>query len=173
MDALSDAAMDPLSDVLSLLKRKRLRNAPVGSGRFVIDSVYERRVWSSRTSWPSGDRSGLSTLTRYLKRQKDRESPAGGQSVEQRRLVSVELTAAVTISASAFRRQRSAEMELCRGTAAVWDGLSFAVARQRSAIKLRTFATAEVDQRNQKSTARLNCHCLSIAEITSIESIGA
>jgi hypothetical protein len=64
-------------------------------------------------------------------------------------------------------------MELCRGTAAAWDGLSFVVARQRSAIKLRIFATAEVDQRNQKSTARLNCHCLNIAETTSIESIGA
>jgi hypothetical protein len=37
----------------------------------------------------------LSTLTRYLKRQKDRESPAGSKGVEQSRLVAVELAAAV------------------------------------------------------------------------------
>ena len=41
---------------------------------------------------------GLSTLTRYLKRQKDRESPAGGKGVEQSRLVGVELAAAVTMA---------------------------------------------------------------------------
>jgi hypothetical protein len=35
---------------------KRPRNAPVGSGRFVMDSVYERRVWSGGWSWPRGDR---------------------------------------------------------------------------------------------------------------------
>jgi len=34
---------------------------------------------------------GLSTLTRYLKRQKDRESPAGSSSIEQGRLVAVEV----------------------------------------------------------------------------------
>ena len=34
---------------------------------------------------------GLSTLTRYLKRQKDRESPAGSKGIEQSRLVAVEL----------------------------------------------------------------------------------
>jgi hypothetical protein len=34
---------------------------------------------------------GLSTLTRYLKRQNDRERPAGSNSVEQGRLVAVEL----------------------------------------------------------------------------------
>src|ERR1035437_4053873 len=37
--------------------RERPRNAPVGGGRFVMDSVYERRVWSGGwSSWPSGDR---------------------------------------------------------------------------------------------------------------------
>jgi uncharacterized membrane protein len=40
-----------------LVTRKRPRNAPVGSGRFVMDSVYERRVWSGGwSSWPRGDR---------------------------------------------------------------------------------------------------------------------
>ena len=34
---------------------------------------------------------GLSTLTRYLKRQKDREGPAGSKGVKQSRLVAVEL----------------------------------------------------------------------------------
>ncbi len=34
---------------------------------------------------------GLSTLTRYLKRQKNRERPAGSTSVEQGHLVAVEL----------------------------------------------------------------------------------
>ncbi len=34
---------------------------------------------------------GLSTLTRYLKRQKDRENSAGSNEVEQGRLVAVEL----------------------------------------------------------------------------------
>src|ERR1017187_6280609 len=38
---------------------------------------------------------GLSTLTRYLKRQKDRESPAGSKGVEQSPLVAVELAAAM------------------------------------------------------------------------------
>ena len=38
---------------------------------------------------------GLSTLTRYLKRQKDRESPAGSKGVEQSRLVAVELSGSV------------------------------------------------------------------------------
>ncbi len=38
---------------------------------------------------------GLSTLTRYLKRQKDREGAAGSRGVEQSRLVAVELAAAV------------------------------------------------------------------------------
>ena len=41
---------------------------------------------------------GLSTLTRYLKKQKDRESPAGGKGVEQSRLVAVDLAAAVTMA---------------------------------------------------------------------------
>jgi hypothetical protein len=35
---------------------------------------------------------GLSTLTRYLKRQKDREGGAAGKGVEQSRLVAVELS---------------------------------------------------------------------------------
>jgi len=35
---------------------------------------------------------GLSTLTRYLKKQQDRQSPVGSNSVEQSRLVAVELT---------------------------------------------------------------------------------
>lgn len=45
----------------------------------------------------------LSTLTRYLKKQKDRESPAGGKGVEQSRLVAVELASAVaTVSAAEY-----------------------------------------------------------------------
>jgi len=43
---------------------------------------------------------GLSTLTRYLKRQKDRESPAGSKGVEQSRLVAVELAAAVATASA-------------------------------------------------------------------------
>ena len=44
---------------------------------------------------------GLSTLTRYLKRQKDRESPAGSNGIKQSRLVAVELDSPVpTISGS-------------------------------------------------------------------------
>jgi hypothetical protein len=44
---------------------------------------------------------GLSTLTRYLKRQKDRESP-GSKGVEQNRLVAVELDGPATaVSANA------------------------------------------------------------------------
>ena len=39
---------------------------------------------------------GLSTLTRYLKKQQDRQSPVGSNSVEQSRLVAVELTGPVT-----------------------------------------------------------------------------
>ena len=38
---------------------------------------------------------GLSTLTRYLKKQQDRQSPVGSNSVEQSRLVAVELTGPV------------------------------------------------------------------------------
>ena len=46
---------------------------------------------------------GLSTLTRYLKRQKDRESPAGSKGVGQSRLVAVELASAVaTVSAGEY-----------------------------------------------------------------------
>ena len=46
---------------------------------------------------------GLSTLTRYLKRQKDRESLAGSKGAEQSRLVAVELavlTATVSVDES-------------------------------------------------------------------------
>jgi hypothetical protein len=42
--------------IKAFVKGKRPRNAPVGWGVFVMDSVYERRVWSGRSSWPSGDR---------------------------------------------------------------------------------------------------------------------
>jgi hypothetical protein len=35
------------------IERKRPRIAPVGWGSFVMDSVYERRVWSGGSSWPS------------------------------------------------------------------------------------------------------------------------
>ena len=38
---------------------------------------------------------GLSTLTRYLKKQQNRESPAGSKGVEQSRLVAVELSGSV------------------------------------------------------------------------------
>jgi hypothetical protein len=38
---------------------------------------------------------GLSTLTRYLKRQKNRESPEGSKGVEPSRLVAVEVATAV------------------------------------------------------------------------------
>jgi hypothetical protein len=43
---------------------------------------------------------GLSTLTRYLKKQQSRQIPAGSNGVEQSRLVAVELAVAVdTVSA--------------------------------------------------------------------------
>jgi hypothetical protein len=43
--------------IASRIYCERPRNAPVGGGRFVMDSVYERRVWSGGwSSWPSGDR---------------------------------------------------------------------------------------------------------------------
>ena len=46
---------------------------------------------------------GLSTLTRYLKKQQNRQSPAGSNGVEQRRLVAVELASAVaTVSAGEY-----------------------------------------------------------------------
>ena len=38
---------------------------------------------------------GLSTLTRYLKKQQDRHSPAGSNGVEQGRLIAVELAGPV------------------------------------------------------------------------------
>ena len=88
-----------------------------------MDSVYERRVWSGGwSSWPSGDRAagkfvsdeclyrtsgmgrsefcrshgmGLSTLTRYLKKQQNRQNQAGSNGVEQGRLVAVELAGPV------------------------------------------------------------------------------
>jgi hypothetical protein len=40
---------------------------------------------------------GLSTLTRYLKKQQNRESPAGSNGVEQGRLVAVELAGPVAM----------------------------------------------------------------------------
>ena len=43
---------------------------------------------------------GLSTLTRYLKRQKDRESPAGSKGVKQSRLVAVELDGPVATAST-------------------------------------------------------------------------
>ena len=47
---------------------------------------------------------GLSTLTRYLKRQKDRESPVGSKGVEPNRLVAVEVaTAVATVSVDESR----------------------------------------------------------------------
>src|SRR5260370_2419134 len=39
---------------------------------------------------------GLSTLTRYLKKQQNRQSPAGSNGVEQSRLVAVQLASPVT-----------------------------------------------------------------------------
>ena len=82
-----------------------------------MDSVYERRVWSSGwSSWPSGDRAAgkfgtsgmgrsefcrshgiaLSTLNRHLKKQQEKQVSAGSKGVEQSRLVAVELASAVT-----------------------------------------------------------------------------
>jgi hypothetical protein len=51
-----------------------------------------------RTEFCGSHGLGLSTLTRYLKRQKDRESAAGGKGVEQSRLVAVELASEVTMA---------------------------------------------------------------------------
>ena len=46
---------------------------------------------------------GLSTLTRYLKKQQKRQIPAGSNGVEQSRLVAVELAVAVdTVSAGEY-----------------------------------------------------------------------
>src|ERR1017187_9423855 len=53
------AAAGRMADMYGVLQieSERPRNAPVGGGRFVMDSVYERRVWSGGwSSWPSGDR---------------------------------------------------------------------------------------------------------------------
>src|SRR5258708_36748445 len=46
---------------------------------------------------------GLSTLTRYLKKQQNRQSPAGNNGVEQSRLVAVELAGpVVTVSTGEY-----------------------------------------------------------------------
>ncbi len=46
---------------------------------------------------------GLSTLTRYLKKQQNRQSPAGSNGVEQSRLVAVELASPVaTVSTGEY-----------------------------------------------------------------------
>jgi hypothetical protein len=46
---------------------------------------------------------GLSTLTRYLKKQQNRQSPAGSNGVEQSRLVAVELAGPVaTVSTGEY-----------------------------------------------------------------------
>jgi hypothetical protein len=47
----------PEAPNMVIFERTRPGNAPVGWGSFVMDSVYERRVWSGRSSWPSRDRS--------------------------------------------------------------------------------------------------------------------
>jgi hypothetical protein len=43
----------PVCEECAEFGSKRPRIAPVGWGSFVMDSVYERRAWSGRSSWPS------------------------------------------------------------------------------------------------------------------------
>jgi hypothetical protein len=62
-------------------------------GRAEIDRLagLYRTSGMGRTEFCRSHGLGLSTLSRYLKRQKDRESEAGSKGVEQSRLVAVEL----------------------------------------------------------------------------------